>query len=373
MQQTAKLKVLAVDDTALQRAMLEHFLVKGGYEVILADSGEAAVELFASHAPDIVLLDVVMEGINGFETARELRKIASGRYVPIVYLTAQANEDDMLAGLEAGGDDYLFKPVNYALLKAKLQSFSRSVLISRQIQAQTALLKNEQSHARECFANILAGCNKASGASFCETQGERFCGESLTAVQGGDGRIWCMALSSPSQDLAGALWMMPLLMGYLDMAKKGYALPKTAERLNELAAEFLPETLRVDCALLAADPRDGSAECLSCGFAGVWIATAGRLSQLPCSFHPLGFETWKAAKAPISRFSIPKGSYAVLANAQAQALRCPAGNDSLLEYVCKSAPDAAGAAKLWEKALPASAPQDGLPFDALAVFIRIHG
>ena len=83
-------KVLVVDDTQLQRAMLEHFLVKAGYDVKLASSGEMALELYSSYKPDIILLDVVMEGINGFETAIELRKLTQNNYLPIIYLTAQA-------------------------------------------------------------------------------------------------------------------------------------------------------------------------------------------------------------------------------------------------------------------------------------------
>ncbi|MGE0884160.1 MAG: response regulator transcription factor [Blastocatellales bacterium] len=117
--------VLIVEDEQHLANGLRFNLEAEGYEVELAGDGERALELLLQDPPrfNVVVLDVMLPGINGFEVAAELRR--SGRYVPILMLTARGRPEDVLKGFEAGADDYLPKPFELAILIARLHGLLR--------------------------------------------------------------------------------------------------------------------------------------------------------------------------------------------------------------------------------------------------------
>lgn len=128
-------KVLVVDDTATNRQILQVFLKKLGFHVITAEDGAQAVEKFQSEHPDLILMDVMMPVMDGYEATRRIKQL-SPRWVPIVFLSALDKEENLVAGLDAGGDDYLSKPVNFVILDAKLRSLIRSLDLQRALDEQ---------------------------------------------------------------------------------------------------------------------------------------------------------------------------------------------------------------------------------------------
>lgn len=118
------MKILVVDDTLSERMYLMARLDRLGYEVIGAANGAEALELFARMHPDLVLLDVIMPVMGGLEAARRLRAIGN-EWVPIIFLSQRAADEDIAAGIDAGGDDYLVKPVSDTVLMAKMRAMQR--------------------------------------------------------------------------------------------------------------------------------------------------------------------------------------------------------------------------------------------------------
>ena len=125
------LKVLVVDDTATNRQILQVFLKKLGFRVDTAVDGVKAIERFVEGAPDLVLMDVMMPVMDGYESTRRIKEICGDRWVPVVFLSALDKEENLVMGLDAGGDDYLHKPVNFVVLDAKLRSLTRSIRLQR--------------------------------------------------------------------------------------------------------------------------------------------------------------------------------------------------------------------------------------------------
>jgi diguanylate cyclase (GGDEF)-like protein len=117
-----KKKILVIDDTELMVKLTTDVLTKHGYEVVSANNGVDRIKMVASEKPDLVLLDVVMPGIDGFEVCKLLRKDESNNLIPIIMLTAQGNEEDKLAGLELGADDYITKPFNPRELVSRVRN-----------------------------------------------------------------------------------------------------------------------------------------------------------------------------------------------------------------------------------------------------------
>src|SRR5574343_506390 len=101
-----KLKVLAVDDNRTNLHILQVFLKKLGHDVTLAENGQEALECFRRNQPDLVLLDIMMPVMDGFEAARQIKATPSERWTPIIFLSALHRDDNLVEGLEAGADDY---------------------------------------------------------------------------------------------------------------------------------------------------------------------------------------------------------------------------------------------------------------------------
>ena len=122
-----KMKVLAVDDNRTNLHILQVFLKKLGHEVILAENGQEAVRRFEKDAPDLVLLDIMMPVMDGFEAARRIKSAPREKWTPIIFLSALNRDENLVEGLDAGADDYLTKPINFVVLEAKLRSMQRSL------------------------------------------------------------------------------------------------------------------------------------------------------------------------------------------------------------------------------------------------------
>ncbi len=118
-------KIIVIDDEILIIKRLEALLIPRHYEVISASNGEAALKLVLQEQPDLILLDVLMPGMNGFEVCRQLKDDPVTRLIPVVLMTALGEVEDRVKGLEAGADDYLTKPVNRDELLARIQSSLR--------------------------------------------------------------------------------------------------------------------------------------------------------------------------------------------------------------------------------------------------------
>ena len=117
-------QILLIEDDPDVREGLELALRHLGHDVLARGDGEAGLAAIQAHRPDVVVLDVMLPGADGFEVCRRVRAVSE---VPIVMLTARSDDVDVVAGLEAGADDYLAKPVQPRVLEAKLKAVLRRV------------------------------------------------------------------------------------------------------------------------------------------------------------------------------------------------------------------------------------------------------
>ncbi len=118
-------RVLVVDDIEANRRLIASLLTPDGYIVEFASDGRAAVDRVLRDAPDLVLMDVLMPHVNGFEACQALKRHAATRLVPVVLVTALQNTKDRIRGIDAGADDFLSKPFNAHELRARVRSLIR--------------------------------------------------------------------------------------------------------------------------------------------------------------------------------------------------------------------------------------------------------
>jgi twitching motility two-component system response regulator PilH len=113
-------KILLVDDSPTERHSINEILVKGGYDVVLAEDGEKGVARAKSDKPDLVLMDVVMPGMNGFQACRAITTDEATKHIPVILCTSKNQETDKIWGLRQGAKDYVTKPVEANELLSKI-------------------------------------------------------------------------------------------------------------------------------------------------------------------------------------------------------------------------------------------------------------
>jgi twitching motility two-component system response regulator PilH len=115
-------KVLVVEDSATDRQALSEVLKKNGFEVYTAESGEEAVTKAGQLKPDLILMDVVMPGTNGFQATRIISRNDDTRHIPVIIVSSKGQETDKIWGLRQGARDYIVKPVQEADLLRKISA-----------------------------------------------------------------------------------------------------------------------------------------------------------------------------------------------------------------------------------------------------------
>ncbi len=113
-------KILVVDDSPTERHVISELLVRSGYQVITAENGEEGIEKARREKPDLILMDVVMPGLNGYQATRTLTRDETTKHIPIIVCTSKGQETDRIWGLRQGALDYLVKPVKAVELLAKI-------------------------------------------------------------------------------------------------------------------------------------------------------------------------------------------------------------------------------------------------------------
>jgi twitching motility two-component system response regulator PilH len=113
-------KVLIVDDSPTERHVLTEILQKAGFSVVIAESGEQAIDVARREVPDLILMDVVMPGMNGYQATRTITRDEITRHIPVFMCTSKGQETDKIWGMRQGARDYLVKPIDSAMLLGKI-------------------------------------------------------------------------------------------------------------------------------------------------------------------------------------------------------------------------------------------------------------
>src|SRR5260221_3756253 len=119
------MNILVVDDSPTIRAALRSLLERMGHTVVEANDGKEALQMYRKDRPGLVLIDVVMPVMDGYEAARHMRETSAEEWVPIIFLSSKEADQDLNRAIEAGGDDYLVKPVSFVVLNAKIRALQR--------------------------------------------------------------------------------------------------------------------------------------------------------------------------------------------------------------------------------------------------------
>ncbi len=156
------MKVLAVDDDRVTLLTLERLLSKFGYEPLTASSGTMALQLFLEHRPKILVTDWMMPEMEGPTVVKTIRAFAESEYTYIIMLTSRQDKDDMMAGMLAGVDEFITKPIDPDQLRARLRVGKRIMLLQDSLASRVRELEQERQHVQtlQGFLPICSYCKK---------------------------------------------------------------------------------------------------------------------------------------------------------------------------------------------------------------------
>lgn len=292
-----RLKVLVADDNPADRMILSRLVQNLGHEVISAENGRDAVDQFV-HKPDLVLLDAMMPVLDGFEAARLIKQVAGEEMVPIIFLTSLTETDALVKCLKAGGDDFLTKPYNPVILKAKIQAFKRMKDMHHTLREQRDLitaqhqrLVRDQELAKIIFDRVAhAGCLSAVNLRYLQSAYAMFNGDILLAAYKPSGGMHILLGDFTGHGLSAAIGAMPLAEVFYAMSARGFNVRDIVTELNGKLAQILPVGIFCCAVLVDVNPGKGLVEVWNGGLPEVMILgrEAELLHRIPSTHLPLG-------------------------------------------------------------------------------------
>ncbi|MDT4289126.1 SpoIIE family protein phosphatase [Methylomonas sp. MO1] len=289
------MKILVVDDIYENRLLLDKLLSRMQHEVISVENGEQAVQALTSVNPDLILMDIMMPVMDGLEAIKAIRGLTQDKWVPIFVLSALADDQNVLDGLQAGADDYLQKPFSRAILAAKLGSVQRVIDMQNLIIADTQLLKAyrdeneaEQQFLQSIFERLIKQSDlKDDHLQFWLLPAKRFSGDLICARRVSAQQIYFMLADSTGHGLAAALPTVIVNQAFQAMTKKGLAVSIIVREINRLLYSQMPPGRFVALALGMIDSEKKSVELWNGGLPDVFALDGeGNPAHAFRSTHP---------------------------------------------------------------------------------------
>ena len=291
-------RVLVAEDNAVDRKVLGTIVRSAGYEVIEAVDGIEAIEKFEAEQPDIVLLDALMPGKDGFEVAEYIRSHASDTFIPIIFLTSLTAARELVRCLEAGGDDFLSKPYNKIILQAKLNAFQRMREMHQTMQSQRdeiavhhAHLIKDQEAAKAVFDNV-ASVRQAKSPYIRQLLSPlaMFNGDVLLAGYTPADNLCLLLGDFTGHGLAAAIGAMPIADVFYSMTAKGFSLREVLRECNKKLYQILPAGTFCCATAVMIDFRRCTVEFWNGGLPSAYLrrAAVNEFVSLESKYLPLG-------------------------------------------------------------------------------------
>ena len=292
------LRFLIVDDERTNLLVLRAILEHDGHQVIQASDGQEAVTAFERERPDIVLMDVMMPVMDGYEATRSIKTLAGSHFVPVIFLTALTDETALARCIEAGGDDFLTKPYNRVILRSKISALLRLRELYRvreqqrdEIQLHHQRLQQEQILAERIFSKVVhRGCLDSPAIRYLVSPVALFNGDLLLAARRPSGGLLVMLGDFTGHGLPAAVAALPAAEIFYEMTAKGYSIGEIVGEINQKLKAMLPPELFLAACLLELDVSGASLAVWNGGIPDVLIRAAHgqTLRCLPSSHLPLG-------------------------------------------------------------------------------------
>lgn len=341
------LKVLVVDSVDESLAVTANAVARLGYRVVSARDGGSALECFAVHAPDLILMDLGSSANEGFKATAGIRERHGSCFVPVIYVSARALDDSVVEAIEAGGDDYLPKPLTPELLRVKLNAASRLLRLHRENVQQHMFLERyvQQAEEEQQIAGPLmqrlvqVDALREQAVQHRITPASGYSGDVIAAARTPGGVLHVLLGDGTGHGLAASLGVMPVVQPFYAMTQKGFGLVPIAKEINRKIRDWLPVGRFVAATLVAVDPWERTVSVWNGGNPPAVLVDADgtELRRFASRHLPLGVLPESEMDTSCEHVSLRTDAYVIacsdgVVDAESPAGR-PFGMDGLLKAV----------------------------------------
>lgn len=332
--------VLLVDDEPVNLQLLQGMLRhREGVELLTAADGAEAVEQVRTQPIDLVLMDVLMPNLDGYEATRQIKALDGDSYIPVLFVTALNDDEQLARCVSCGGDDFIAKPVNRVQLNARVDSWLRIAQVYRTVREQRDSLDAYQRRteidqwiAREVMQRATAtGLLHREGVRYCYWPAEILSGDMLLAAESPDGRCFFMLGDFTGHGIAASIGTVPTADLFHREVARGVDARELLTSVNEKLYQYLPPNLFMAATLLVCDYGRGRFEIWNGGMPDILYRTDdGQLNRVESSHLPLGIQghmdTCEMTRLDVEAGTFPDRVWALSDGAQ------EARNDAGEEY-----------------------------------------
>lgn len=290
-----QLKILVVDDTEPNLLLVSKFIHKLGHQTVLARNGLEAVQQFQNEAPDVVLMDVMMPKMDGYEATAKIRELYPHKWVPIIFLTAKAQDADLVRGIQVGGDDYVTKPVNLIVLQARIKAVTRIAEMQRQIVENAELLedyRDENEREMQLAKHLIEKITRYNHFDheqihFHSQPAQHFSGDIFIAAQTPADEVHMLLADGTGHGLSAALNVIPVVEVFYGMTSKGFGISSIAHELNRKIKQLMPTERFVAATLVSVNLSDQTLHIWNGGNPpALFVSENGQIQRRWKSAHP---------------------------------------------------------------------------------------
>ncbi|VAW93122.1 Serine phosphatase RsbU, regulator of sigma subunit / Serine-protein kinase RsbW [hydrothermal vent metagenome] len=258
------MKVLIVDDDVTNRMVLKAMLAKDGYDVVEAKNGQQAVDVYDDQELDLVLMDVMMPVLDGYQATRIIKEKTVEKFIPVIFLTAMTDEDSLVKCVESGGDDFLTKPYNRVILQAKIKALDRIGKLYKQNSDQKDILsmyvdrmERDQHVAEKIYSNLMGRSEKDRQIiEYLHQPADKFNGDLVLSLKKPGGGINLLVGDFTGHGLGAAIGALPAAEVFLGMTAKGFAIHDIIIEINSRLKNLLPTGMFLAAVLVDVDEKE---------------------------------------------------------------------------------------------------------------------
>lgn len=253
----SSLKILTVDDDRITQLFLKTFLCKSGHTVVQAGNGAEAIEAFDQCNPDIILMDVAMPVMTGYEVAYIIKQRTRNHFVPIIFLTALEDDESIVKCVESGGDDFLAKPINKVLLTAKITAMQRISTMNRELALYKKRTEEEIELTHHVFHSLTKRMmsNKLPGIDYWLCSAGHFSGDLMIYDQSPSGKLYLMLGDFTGHGLSAAIGALPTSDVFFAMTRRNFSAVDIVIEINRKLREIMPSSHFCATAFVCVDPE----------------------------------------------------------------------------------------------------------------------
>ena len=281
--------ILIVEDTIYRRRILESVLLESNHDVIVASNGIEAVSTFEERQPDMVLMDVVLPGMDGYVATAQIKKISADRFVPVIFVTSLTGTDVLEKCIECGGDDIISGTYDQHTLLAKIASMERIKKLHEKLKEQTTELRKHKVQAQReldiaehVFSTILnRGDVESANINYHLSPMSLFSGDILLAAHTPAGGLHVMLGDFTGHGLSAAIGAMPTSDIFYAMTASGFSTTDIITEINRRLYKVLPTGMFCAAIFLELDPERSTLTAWNGGMPDVLIT--GKDGNIECT------------------------------------------------------------------------------------------